>query len=80
LATKVYTTPVCPFCKKLKDFLKENNIQFENIDVLTDKDAAKEMIAKTGQIGVPVLDIDGRIILGFNRDEIIEALKISTPN
>lgn len=71
----VYSTPVCPFCKKVKEFLTELGTPFENIDVSTNKDAAKEMIAKTGQIGVPVIDINGRIILGFDRDEIEKELK-----
>jgi glutaredoxin 3 len=75
LAVLVYSTPACPFCKKTKDLLLELGVLFENIDVSSNKDAAKDMIAKTGQIGVPVIDIDGRIILGFDRDEIIAALK-----
>jgi glutaredoxin len=54
--------------------LKDNNIIFENVDVSADVQAGQEMIEKSGQMGVPVLDIDGRIIVGFDRDAIIKAL------
>jgi len=60
-----------------KDFLKKNNIAFENIDVGTDQNAAKEMIDKSGQMGVPVLDIDGQIIVGFDKDAIYKALNLT---
>ena len=54
---EVYTTPICPYCVALKEFLKENKVEFEEIDVSQDEMAAKEMIEKTGQMGVPVLEI-----------------------
>ncbi len=73
---KVYSTSSCPYCDMLKDFLKENNIKFETIDVSRDQKAAREMIEKTGQMGVPVTDIDGKIILGFNQPELKKILKI----
>ena len=63
----VYSTPTCPFCHHAKDFLKENNIKFTDVDVSTDQDKAKEMVEKSGQMGVPVLDIDGEIIVGFDK-------------
>ena len=72
---KIYTTPTCPWCKKTKDFLKKNNVEFKEIDVSTDKSAQKEMIDKSGQMGVPVVDIDGELIIGFNLDKIKEKLK-----
>lgn len=73
---KVYSTPTCPYCVTLKNFLKEHNIQFEDIDVAENELAAKEMIEKSGQMGVPVVDIDGQIIIGFDQDKIKKILKI----
>jgi len=54
----------------LKEFLRRNNIEFEEIDVAANRDAAVEMIAKSGQIGVPVIDIDGTVVIGFNEAAI----------
>ena len=71
---KVYTTPACPYCTILKEFLKRNNVEFEEIDVAANRDAALEMIAKSGQIGVPVIDIDGTIVIGYNETAIRERL------
>jgi len=73
---KVYSTPTCPFCVKAKEFLKEHNIEFEDIDVSKSQEAAKEMMDKTGQMGVPVLDIDGEIIIGFDVEKIRDVLGI----
>ncbi len=73
---KVYSTSTCPYCHRAKDFLKENNIQFEDIDVGADSEAGKEMMEKSGQMGVPVIDIDGQIIVGFDRQAIQKALGI----
>lgn len=71
---KVYSTPTCPFCIRTKQFLKENSIEFEDINVSTDQQAAEEMIQKSGQMGVPVLDIEGEIIIGFDKEKIKKAL------
>ena len=71
---KVYSTPTCPYCIKLKNFLKENNVDFENIDVASDQEKAQEMIDKSGQMGVPVIDIEGEILTGFEEDVIKKAL------
>jgi glutaredoxin-like YruB-family protein len=73
---KVYSTPTCPYCHRAKQFLKDNNIEFEDIDVSSDQQRAREMVDKSGQMGVPVLDIDGKIIVGFDRDAISKALNI----
>lgn len=70
----VYSTPSCPFCVRTKQFLKDNNVDFENIDVSGDQSKAQEMIQKSGQMGVPVVDIDGKIIVGFDQDKIKVAL------
>ena len=72
----VYSTPTCPFCIRAKQFLKDNSIQFEDIDVSENHEKAQEMIKKTGQMGVPVLEIGGEIIVGFDKDKIKEALDI----
>lgn len=71
---KIYSTPTCPFCIRLKQFLREHNIMFEDVDVSSDPQAGQEMVAKSGQMGVPVLYIDGEIIVGFNGDAIKKVL------
>ena len=71
----VYSTDSCPFCHMAKDFLKEKGVKFEDINVNEDQEKAKEMVEKSGQMGVPVLDIGGEIIVGFNKPKIEEALK-----
>jgi len=73
---KVYSTPSCPYCIKAKKFLDDNKISYENKDVAADQSAAKEMTEKSGQMGVPVIDIEGEIIVGFDRDAIVKALEI----
>lgn len=72
----VYSTSTCPYCIMVKDFLKEHNIKFEDINVAEDKKAAQEMVKKSGQSGVPVIDINGEIITGFDKDKIKKALKL----
>ncbi len=71
---KVYSTPTCPYCIRAKQFLKDNNIIFEDIDVSSNEEAASEIVQKSGQMGVPVLDIDGEIIVGFDKEKIKQAL------
>jgi len=73
---KVYSTSTCPYCTMVKDFLKKSNIEFQNIDVGVNQDQAQEMMNKSGQMGVPVLDIDGEIIVGFDKEKITKALGI----
>jgi len=73
---KVYSTPTCPYCYMVKDFLKQNGIAFEDINVAEDHEAAHEMIEKSGQMGVPVIDINGQIIVGFDREAVKKALGI----
>ncbi|MDD5679841.1 MAG: glutaredoxin domain-containing protein [Candidatus Omnitrophica bacterium] len=73
---KVYSTPTCPFCIRAKQFLKDNNVIFEDIDVSANQDKAQEMMKKSGQMGVPVLDIDGEIVVGFDKAQIKELLDI----
>ena len=71
---KVYSTTTCPYCTRAKDYLKASNIEFENIDVSSDQAKAQEMINISGQMGVPVLDIDGEVIVGFDQSKIRTAL------
>jgi len=71
---KVYSTKTCPWCHKVKDMLKEMKVKFEDIDVGADQKAANDMVEKSGQMGVPVTDIDGTIIIGFDKDAIEKAL------
>ncbi len=72
----VYSTPTCPFCIRAKQYLKENSIQFTDIDVGANPEKAEEMIAKSGQMGVPVIEIDGNIIIGFDKEKVKSALGI----
>jgi glutaredoxin 3 len=70
----VYSTPTCPWCIRAKQFLKDNLIAFEDIDVSSNQQAADAMVEKSGQMGVPVLDIGGEVIVGFDKERIKEAL------
>ena len=71
----VYSTPVCPYCHMVKDYLKEKGVAFEDIDVAADKEAAQKMIEKSGQMGVPQVEINGKIIVGFNKEAIDKELE-----
>lgn len=73
---KVYSTPSCPWCKKAKEYLDSKNIQFEDLNVAEDRNAAMEMIEKSGQRGVPVLDINGNMVIGFDKESIDQYLGI----
>lgn len=72
----VYSTPTCPYCHTAKAFLKENKIKFKDIDVAKNKKAAEEMIEKSGQMGVPVIVIGEKVIVGFDKEAIKKALKL----
>jgi len=63
----VYTTPTCPWCHKVKEYLKYKEVRFTEVNVADDREAAMEMIRKTGQTGVPVIDIDGNLVIGFDK-------------
>ena len=73
----IYTTPTCQFCKMAKAFFKENNIAYEERDVTTDDKAREEMVEKSGQLGVPVIDVDGEIAVGFDKSKLSELLGIN---
>lgn len=71
---KVYTTDSCPWCDKAKKFLQSQNLEYKELNVQDDMEAREEMIKKSRQMGVPVLDIDGNIIVGFDKPAILKAL------
>ncbi len=73
----VYSTPTCPYCVRVKQFLKDNGVAYTDYDVGTDQAKAKEMLDKSGQMGVPVIDVDGTIIVGFAKDELKAALGLA---
>lgn len=73
----VYSTPSCMYCGLVKDFFKENNISFTEHNVATDLSKRKEMIDKTGQMGVPVIEIDGQVVIGFDEPKLRSILQIS---
>lgn len=70
----VYSTPSCPYCIMAEDFLKEHKIKFEHVDVSKNQERAQEMVEKSGQMGVPVIDVDGEIIVGFDQEKLEKAL------
>ena len=77
LQVRVYSTPTCPWCKRTKQFLDENKIPYQNFDVASDKDARDEMVSKTSQLGVPVVDIDGDILVGFDEKWLRQKLNLT---
>ena len=76
-SVKIYSSPTCSHCIRAKQFLKDNNIEFVDYNVFADPEKGKEMIARSGQMGVPVIDIDGTLIVGFDRAKIEELLGLN---
>ena len=72
---KVYSTPTCPWCQKAKKYLESKKIAYEDIDVSSNQKAAEEMVEISGQIGVPVIIIDEKVIIGFDSQEMDKAIK-----
>ncbi len=72
----IYSTVTCPWCTKVKDYLDENDIPYEDYDVAKDREKAIEMVQKSGQQGVPVIDIDGEIVVGFDQKKIDSLLNL----
>jgi glutaredoxin-like YruB-family protein len=75
MSVTIYTTPTCGYCKVAKEFFKSRRISFTEFNVAVDQRKAEEMVRKSGQMGVPVIDMNGKIIIGFNKPEIERALK-----
>lgn len=73
---KVYSTNSCPWCVKAKNYLKSVNVEFEEFNVQEDMAAREEMVSKSKQMGVPVLDINGTVIVGFDKNAIDKALNV----
>ncbi len=72
----IYSTPTCPWCKTTKKFFQDNGVQYEDKDVASDLAARQDMMTKSGQMAVPVTDIDGRIIVGYDEPQLREALSL----
>lgn len=72
----IYTTPVCVYCKKTKDFFEKNNVKYTEHDVIKNVAAREEMIRTSGQMGVPVINIDGKIVVGYDERRLRELLGI----
>ena len=75
MAVTIYTTPTCSYCTMAKNYFRENGIRFTEHNVAQDLRRADEMVKKSGQMGVPVLDINGRILVGFDKPQIEQALR-----
>jgi glutaredoxin-like YruB-family protein len=71
---KVYSTPTCPWCKKVKKFLEDNGVEYQDLNVAEDKAAREEMISKYHQLTVPTISVDGEVIVGFNEALLKEKL------
>jgi len=76
MAVKIYSTPTCPYCHMAKDFFKENKIEFQDINVAVDRNAAQEMVKISGQMGVPVIIINDKVLVGFDKEAIKKELKL----
>lgn len=76
MKVRVFSTPSCPYCVTLKKFLEKHDIEFEDIDVSQDEEIMDEIIEKSGQMQVPVVDIDDEFIVGFDRNKIKKLLNI----
>ena len=72
----IYTTPTCAFCRLAKDYFRQNNIAYEEKDVAVDDKAREEMFEKSNQMGVPVIEINGEIVIGFDKNRISGLLGI----
>ncbi len=72
----VFSTPTCSFCNMTKSYFREKGIKFTDIDVSRDQAAARDMVRRSGQMGVPVIDIGGKVVVGFNRPQINSLLGI----
>lgn len=72
---KIYSTPTCPWCVKLKNYLKEKKVAFVEFDVSEDETALREMVGKSGQMGVPQIEINGKMIVGFDKTAIDAELR-----
>ena len=72
----IFTTPTCVYCKMAKEFFKEHNVAYEEKNVATDVEARDQMVERSGQMGVPVIDIEGKIVIGFDQERLMELLEM----
>lgn len=72
----IYTTPFCVYCRKAKDFFERNKISYAEFNVLNDIKRRDEMVSKSGQLGVPVIDVEGSLIIGFDERRLRELLGV----
>jgi len=77
MVVTIYTTSTCPWCGVAKQYFKDKEVDFREVNVQHDQEAAREMISKSGQMGVPVIDINGVIIVGFDQSRIDNALNLN---
>ena len=75
MAVVIYSTPTCGYCRTAKEYFKSHSVPFTEYNIAADQRRADEMVRKSGQMGVPVIDVNGRIIIGFNKSEIERALR-----
>lgn len=73
----MYTTPTCQYCKMAKDFFGEKGVEYTEFDVSVDEAKRSEMVEKSGQMGVPVIDVEGEIVVGFDQPKLRELLSIA---
>ena len=76
MVVTVYSTPTWPYCKMAKEYLTEKKIEYNDVNVAQDHDAAQQMVEKSGQMGVPQIEINGRIIVGFDKEAIDKELSL----
>ncbi|KKU91459.1 MAG: Glutaredoxin-like protein, YruB-family [Candidatus Jorgensenbacteria bacterium GW2011_GWA1_48_11] len=76
MSVKIYTTPSCVYCRMAKDFFAQHKIAYEELNVASDDKAREEMVRKSHQLGVPVIDVNGEIFVGFNKLAIAKALHL----
>lgn len=70
----IYSTPTCTYCQLAKQFFTENNVEYTEVDVAADAEKRTEMIEKTGQMGVPVIEVDDQVVVGFDEGKVREML------
>ncbi len=72
----VFSTPTCSYCNTTKRYLREKGIKFKDVDISRDAAAARDVVRRSGQMGVPVIDIGGKIVIGFDRPKIDRLLEL----
>ena len=76
MAVTIYSTPTCPYCKMAKEYLTEKKIEYNDVNVAENHEAAHQMVEKSGQMGVPQIEINGRFIVGFDKEAIDKELNL----